>query len=220
MSRKQICTQNVKMKNTSEQHPDRIYYGMSMPAVTSCPFRGACADGCFADSGRQAWASVRQAYQENRDMYDEGTFFTKLDDELYKICLKAEKAHKQVYVRLHDSGDFFSYRYLCDWLAFMTRYPDVHFYAYTKSIPYMESARKQGLLPPNFTYVYSCGGSRDDLIEPRIHRHAIVVDSEDDIPEGYVNGSHDDFPASQKDIKGIALVFHGHGKRFNTIIPE
>ena len=220
MSRKTILTQNAKMKTTMEQHPDIALYCMSMPAKDTCPFKGDCALGCYADSGCQAWRTTKQAYQENLDMYNEGSFFTKLDTELYNIVLKAEKAHKQVYVRLHDSGDFFSYRYLCDWLAFMTRYPDVRFYAYTKSIPLMEIARKRGLIPENFTYVYSCGGSKDDLIEPKIHRHAIVVDSEDDIPEGYVNGSHDDFPASQPDIKGIALVFHGHGKRFNTIIPE
>ena len=220
MSRKAILTQNAKMKMTMEQHPEMLLYCMSMPARGTCPYAGECLKGCYAQSGKQALRDAVRAYQENLDMYKEHSFFTKLDRELYELCLKAEKDHKTVYIRLHDSGDFFSYRYLCDRLAFMTRYPDVHFYAYTKSIPYMESARKQGLIPPNFTYVYSCGGSRDDLIEPRIHRHAIVVDSEDDIPEGYVNGSHDDFYASQPDTKGIALVFHGHGKRFNTIIPQ
>ncbi|MGN0137141.1 MAG: hypothetical protein ACI381_00815 [Candidatus Methanomethylophilaceae archaeon] len=220
MSRKAILTQNAKMMMTMEQHPYMALYCMSMPARGTCPYAGECLKGCYAQSGKQALRDAVRAYQENLDMYNEGSFFTKLDTELLNIVLKAEKAHKQVYVRLHDSGDFFSYRYLCDWLAFMTRYPDVHFYAYTKSIPFMEKARERGIIPKNFTYVYSCGGSKDDLIEPRIHRHAIVVDSESDIPEGYVNGSHDDFPASQKDIKGIALVFHGHGKRFNTIIPE
>ena len=222
MSRKAILTQNAKMKLTMEQHPEIILRAMSMPAGDTCPFRGACADanGCFALNGCQAWANTKRAYQENLDMYKEHSFFTKLDRELYELCLKAEKENKTVYIRLHDSGDFFSYRYLCDWLAFMTRYPDVHFYAYTKSIPYMESARKQGLIPPNFTYVYSCGGKRDDLIEPRIHRHAIIVESEQDIPEGYVNGSHDDFYASQPSVDKIAFVFHGQGKRFHTIIPQ
>ena len=220
MSRKALLTQNAKMKMTMEQHPEMLLYCMSMPARGSCPYAGECLKGCYAQSGKQALRDAVRAYQENLDMYKEHSFFTKLDDELYKICLKAEKDHKTVYIRLHDSGDFFSYRYLCDWLAFMTRYPDVHFYAYTKSIPYMESARKQGLIPPNFTYVYSCGGKRDDLIEPKIHRHAIIVESEQDIPEGYVNGSHDDAFASEKDIKGIAHVFHGQGKRFHTIIPQ
>ena len=220
MSRKAILTQNAKMKLTMEQHPEMLLYAMSMPAGDCCPFAGECLKGCYAQSGCQAWANTKRAYQENLDMYKEHSFFTKLDRELYELCLKAEKENKTVYIRLHDSGDFFSYRYLCDWLAFMTRYPDVHFYAYTKSIPYMESARKQGLIPSNFTYVYSCGGKRDDLIEPKIHRHAIIVESEQDIPEGYVNGSHDDFYASQPSVDKIAFVFHGQGKRFHTIIPQ
>lgn len=220
MSRKAILTQNAKMKMTMEQHPDILLYCMSMPAGDTCPYADKCLQGCYAQSGCQAWRTTKQAYQENLDMYREHTFFTQLDRELYNIVLKAERDHKQVYVRLHDSGDFFSYLYTCDWLNFMTRYPDVQFYAYTKSVPYVERARRDGLNPSNFTCVYSYGGKMDKLIEPTIHRHAIIVDSEDQVPEGYVNGSHDDFPASQNDVKGIALVFHGHGKRFNTIIPE
>ena len=221
MSRKTVYTQNAKMILTMEQHRHIILYGMSMPAGDTCPYAGdECKEGCYAQSGCQAWKTTKQAYQENLEMYHEGILFDKMDQELTKIMKKAAKEGKEVYIRLHDSGDFFSFRYMCDWFLFMEDHPTVHFYAYTKSIPFMEKAREKGIIPKNFTYVYSCGGKKDELIDPKIHRHAIIVDSEDQVPEGYVNGSHDDFPASQPNVKGIALVFHGHGKRFNTIIPE
>lgn len=215
MSRKQILTQNAKMKTTMQQNPEYVFYNVSMPAGTTCPFKGKCVQGCYARSGRQAMPNTVRAYQENLDMYNEGSFFPQLSEELDGAIVKALIHGRNVKVRLHDSGDFFSYRYLRDWLGFMEFYPSVQFYAYTKSIPFMERAKKEGLIPRNFTYVYSYGGACDMMIDPLNDRHAVVITS-NVIPSGYTDGSHDDVFASMPDVKRIALTFHGQGARFEA----
>ena len=43
---------------------------------------------------------------------------------------------KATHVRVHDSGDFYSPKYLNKWVDIATQNKDVIFYAYTKSIKF------------------------------------------------------------------------------------
>lgn len=118
--------------------------------------------------------------------------------------------------RLHSSGDFFNNNYLKAWILVAQKMPDITFYAYTKSVPYV----LQNLpLPNNFIITVSKGGQYDDLIDKYGLKFSVVVFSEEQA-ENYVwidkDGKqhvgleidHDDSHA-YKDDKPFALLIHG-----------
>lgn len=118
--------------------------------------------------------------------------------------------------RLHTSGDFFNSNYLKAWLEVARRMPEIIFYTYTKSIPYILDNLP---LPRNFLITVSKGGKYDDLIDRHGLKFSVVVFSEEDAAN-YVwydkNGKqqigleidHDDSHA-WKDDKPFALLIHG-----------
>jgi hypothetical protein len=81
--------------------------------------------------------------------------------------------YKDKYVRIHDSGDFFSGEYLDAWILLAGINPSVTFYAYTKEVE-MVKKRK---LPDNFKILFSMGGKQDHLIDVERDRHAEVFPS-------------------------------------------
>jgi hypothetical protein len=86
------------------------------------------------------------------------------------------------WIRIHDSGDFFSDPYLQAWLDICRARPDTNFYAYTKEV-----SRFRALVepdpPPNFLWVYSYGGTQDAALNPATDRVADVFPDESAIAE-------------------------------------
>lgn len=87
-----------------------------------------------------------------------------------------ELSHKRYagkWIRLHDSGEFFSDEYLLTWTRIMRNSPGVRFYCYTKEI-----SRFRRLVvddaPENFLWCWSLGGKEDHLIDLKTERHADV----------------------------------------------
>lgn len=87
-----------------------------------------------------------------------------------------------VWIRIHDSGDFFTDNYLLAWLRIMHARPEVNFYAYTKEV---ERFRRlvEPCPPSNFRWVYSYGGTQDAVLDPAIDRVADVFPTEAAIVE-------------------------------------
>ena len=79
-------------------------------------------------------------------------------------------------VRPHTDGDFFTQDYFDGWLLFIERHPDVHFWAFTKSIPFW--LNRIDRIPGNLVLTASYGGDHDDLIEPNGLKSALVVYSQ------------------------------------------
>jgi hypothetical protein len=77
-------------------------------------------------------------------------------------------------LRVHVSGDFFSQAYFNAWMGAAKLFPDITFYAYTKSIPYWVKAKTDGIIPKNFKLNGSYGGSKDDLIRKNEFKFARV----------------------------------------------
>jgi len=205
---------NTKMDATMGKHPDMKLASFSMPALYTCPNANECKEGCYAQQGRQMFSVVLNAYQENRAMFDDDTLWEQLQGELMVHRVQARRMHKTAYVRIHDSGDFFCQEYLDGWIDLMRLFPEVRFYAYTKMVDMMHSTE----LPDNFTVVMSYGGLEDRLIEDS-DRQAIVVPKDFRLPEGWVDGTEDDWYASQPAFRRIALRYHGHSsKEFQTIL--
>ena len=214
MSNKSILQRNSKMTKTMKLHAGYRIFNVSMPAGITCPMAGACAKVCYAKYGRQAMPRQMAGYRENLTMYEQGVFFDQLEAELTRQERLAAKMGQTVLIRIHDTGDFFSREYLEDWLTFMRAHPGVWFYAYTKSVSFVKDAAISGLVPENFTYVFSYGGKQDLLIDREHDRWAEIVPEDAEIPAGCFDGSHDDIYAADPGCRMIALRVHGAGKKY------
>src|SRR5262249_34474507 len=109
------------------------------------------------------------------------------------------------FVRVHDSGDFFSQDYFDAWLEVARRRPTPLFYSYTKSLPYW--VKRLGPTPENFVLTASKGGKHDDLIEAHGLRYAQVVFSEAEAEALGLPIDHDDSHA-MKATGNFALLVH------------
>lgn len=205
------------MKNSSIDGLKVFNFGIpafrSRGGLATCPMAGACAAGCYAKSGAYAWGNVQDAYEKRLEATQSTTFVEQVSLELNKL-LKS-KTTKQVVVRIHDSGDFYSVEYYQKWEKIMLAYPQVTFYAYTKMVDMFKRLSLKGL-PANFTLIYSLGGRQDAMIKP-VDRHSRVFESLDALnAAGYANASHDDMVAALGDSPLIGLVYHGAKSYKNT----
>ena len=214
MSSKSILQRNSKMTKTMKMHAGYRIFNVSMPAGITCPMSGDCRWICYAKYGRMILPDQIASYRENLTMYEQGVFFDQLEAELTRQERLAAKMGQTVLIRIHDTGDFFSREYLEDWLTFMRAHPHVWFYAYTKSVSFVKDAAISGLIPENFTYVFSYGGKQDLLIDREHDRWAEIVPEDAEIPAGCFDGSHDDIYAADPGCRMIALRVHGAGKKY------
>ena len=114
---------------------------------------------------------------------------------------------KPKYVRVHDSGDYYSPSYIDKWFEIASRNPDIGFYSYTKSIPLFEGRD----IPNNYSIIYSEGGKLDNMIDANTHRHARIFKDKDSLTiAGYVDASKIDLYATKwySPSHKIGLIFH------------
>jgi protein gp88 len=136
-----------------------------------------------------------------------------LDDlaqwEVDMLSELAAPKYRGKYLRVHDSGDYFSDDYLSAWLRIARQVSDVTFYSYTKEV-----SRFRRLVepdpPPNFLYVFSYGGKEDHLLDPNTDRVADVFPTETAIAEA---GWHSNAASDLLAVLGPAPV----GMRQNNI---
>jgi len=119
-----------------------------------------------------------------------------------------ELSHKRYsgkWIRIHDSGEFFSDAYLLAWMRIMETAPTVRFYCYTKAIDRFKRLVEPGA-PDNFLWCYSLGGREDHLIDSARERHADVFpDVEALVTAGYTDQTESDLLAvlSESPLVGI-----------------
>lgn len=185
---------------------DKIFH-WSIPAYEAadgsrtCPGAKDCIRGCYARQGFHGMSWVKNA-KERR-------LAASLQEDFVSAIINEIVARKVKVLRLHDAGDFYSLKYLWDWLEIIERCPDVTFYAYTKMIPMF----KNRLLPPNFIVIYSFGGKWDDQISEDDDHHSRVFRSHAELLlSGYTDATQSDMVALQN--RKVGLVYHG-GKYLN-----
>lgn len=163
-------------------------------AINACPEAGACVKVCYARSGTYRFPKVLESHQRNlmlaMDTPEE--FVRQMTAELAHRRFAPTGSPRHVagldstehlsaevrrlletgaaVVRIHDTGDFFSARYLADWADIARANPGVLLYAYTKSVELVRAAE----LPPNLLICYSLGGKQDHLLDLDTDRHADV----------------------------------------------
>src|SRR5690606_4735345 len=119
----------------------------------ACPEAGACAKLCYARAGTYRFSNVLAAHERNLRMVMD-------TPHSWEQSMTRELNHPRYrgrWVRIHDSGDFWSDDYTARWLRIMRAARHVRFYCYTKAV-----SRFRRLVepdpPPNFLWVYSLGG--------------------------------------------------------------
>lgn len=196
-----------------------IVKGGEVSKMKTCPMAGACLNFCYAQVGSYAFKASLVAHTRNLQYVLDLPF--DFADQMIKEINAKRKVHA---IRIHDSGDFFNRAYFLVWKSIMDQCPAVQFYAYTKMVPLFKKLDAEGMLPKNFTVIYSQGGKFDHLIDKDKDRHSHVFSSEEDcIAAGYVLNELDDMPATDRSIKKIGLVVHGpivYDKKMTAAVAE
>jgi hypothetical protein len=203
-----LLTQNTKLKKTSKINNARIF-NFSIPAYKSktgkiiCPFAKECVKYCYAQKGNYTrFPIVQQLMEKKYQLTKQPEFINLMNKEISK--------KRCTHVRIHDSGDFYSIKYLLKWLQIAKDNTNVIFYAYTKSISFFKvSLKKLKIkLPNNFKVIFSFGSKQDNLINTKTDRHALIFDNiKELINKSYINASDNDLNAITKN-KNVGLVYH------------
>ena len=198
-----LLTQNSKIKKTSKFFGVRLF-NWTLPAYKSksgkmiCPMAGDCKDFCYARKGAYIWSNVNKAHEERYE-------FSKTD-EFVEVMIKEIKRKKADYIRVHDSGDYYSPKYMAKWFQIATALPNVRFYSYTNMVDMVQ----RSYIPDNFDFIFSDSGKQSHLIDPRVHRHTKIFSVGSDMKD-YVNASEYDLYATKwfsPDNHRIGLMFH------------
>lgn len=201
----ELLTQNSKLKKTSEHFNVKVY-NFGIPAFQdpetgkrTCPFAGSCAKICYARKGAYAWSNVKPAFVARYKATKQANFVQLITDELRK--------KKVQYLRVHDSGDYYSPEYIQKWLEIARLNPQVKFYSYTKSIPLFEGIE----LPNNYDIIFSEGSKVDHLIDVTKHRHSRIFSTKEALQKAkYVDTSAYDLLATKwfNESNKIGLILH------------
>jgi len=114
-------------------------------------------------------------------------------------------------VRIHESGDFYNGEYLKAWIEVARRMPNVNFYAYTKSVPYVKAMEKTLADIPNLSITLSAGGRADAEMGDVDVKQSHVFNTPEEVLEAGLIVDLDDSLAQAKGGKesNFALLVHG-----------
>lgn len=197
-----------------------VYY-FDLPSAHSCPMARSCrskadrytgkvTDGknmvfrCYATSQEAIYKNLRNKRWRNFDTLRKIKDF----DEMVAVL---DNSFKQLprsvdCVRLHTSGDFFNSMYFMAWIKVIKRYPEVLFYAYTKSLSYW--VKNIDNIPSNMKLTASYGGSEDSLIKDYDLANARVFQTIEDIDNANLPlDTNETNPING--VKEFALLIHG-----------
>ena len=199
-----LLTQNTKLKKTSKALGLRVF-NFGIPAYKSatgtltCPMADECVKFCYAKKGAYIWSNVQPAFEKRYQLSKTDDFIDAMDNEI--------KRKKPDYVRVHDSGDYYSKAYLQKWIQIAIHNPEVKFYSYTNMVDMILNTS----LPSNYDIIFSDSGKQKNLIDERKHRHTKIFTSTSDmLSAGYTDASAVDLMATKwfNKTNKVGLVFH------------
>ena len=199
-----LLTQNSKLKKTSKELGLRVF-NFGIPAYKSasgkltCPMAKDCIKFCYAKKGAYIWSNVKPAFEKRYQLTKTDNFVEAMNAEIRK--------KKPDYVRVHDSGDYYSPAYLKKWIEVAIHNPSVRFYSYTNMVDMFHKTD----LPDNYDVIFSDAGKQRHLIRFNKDRHTNIFSSEEKLNKaGFVNASKIDLYATKWFSKNhrVGLVFH------------
>lgn len=199
-----LLTQNSKLKKTSKALDLRVF-NFGIPAYKSasgkltCPMADECVKFCYAKKGAYVWSNVQPAFEKRYQLSKTLEFIDAMNAEI--------KKKRPDYVRVHDSGDYYSRSYLAKWISIAKANPSVRFYSYTNMVDMMHKAD----LPENYDIIFSDSGKQKHMINKDVDRHTKIFDSKQSLKDaGYVDASDTDLYATKwfNQTNKVGLVFH------------
>ena len=199
-----LLTQNSKLKKTSKLTGLRVF-NFGIPAYKSatgkltCPFAAECVKFCYAQKGAYSWSNVKPAFEKRYELTKTDDFVNEMNKEIAK--------KKPDYVRVHDSGDYYSKAYLDKWIEIAIHNPHVRFYSYTNSVELLKAAE----LPDNYDIIFSDSGKQKDKINTNVDRHTRIFTNLAEMTlAGYVNAMETDLNATKwfNKTNKVGLIFH------------
>ena len=200
-----LLTQNSKIKKTSKHFGIKLM-NFGIPAYKSasgkltCPMADECVKFCYAKKGAYVWSNVKPAFEKRYELSKTDKFIDSMNDEI--------RRKKPDFVRVHDSGDYYSRAYLNKWIQIAKDNPDVKFYSYTNMVKLIKEVQ----LPDNYDIIYSDSGKQKHLIDEKKDRHTRIFSSSSDLRNaGYIDSSKYDLRATKwysSYNHKVGLVFH------------
>ena len=200
-----LLTQNSKIKKTSKHFGIKLM-NFGIPAYKSasgkltCPMADECVKFCYAKKGAYVWSNVKPAFEKRYELSKTDKFIESMNDEI--------RRKKPDFVRVHDSGDYYSRAYLNKWIQIAKDNPDVKFYSYTNMVKLIKEVQ----LPDNYDIIYSDSGKQKHLIDEKKDRHTRIFSSSSDLRNaGYIDSSKYDLRATKwysSYNHKVGLVFH------------
>ena len=199
-----LLTQNSKLKKTSQELGVRVF-NFGIPAYKSasgkltCPMAKDCVKFCYAKKGAYIWSNVKPAFEKRYELSKTDRFVDAMNAEI--------KRKKPDYVRVHDSGDYYSGAYLKKWITVAIHNPDVKFYSYTNMVDLVHKTD----LPDNYDIIFSNAGKQVHMIDYEQDRYTKIFKSEQELNRaGFVNASKIDLFATKwfSKNKKVGLIFH------------
>lgn len=199
-----LLTQNSKLKKTSKALSLRVF-NFGIPAYKSasgkltCPMADECVKFCYAKKGAYIWGNVKPAFEKRYELSKTDDFISAMNAEI--------QSKKPDYVRVHDSGDYYSKAYLDKWIEIAIHNPNVRFYSYTNMIEMFLNTS----LPDNYDIIFSDSGKQKSLINPLKHRHTKIFSTSFALKEaGYTDASSVDLMATKwfNNTNKVGLIFH------------
>jgi len=144
--------------------------------LNTCPSAALCKSFCYATKGfytMYSSPSISAAQVLTYLVNHPEQFEKQVSDYLQKL---AAKSKKEIVIRWHDAGDFFSRSYYNMVMRIASKTPELLHYAYTKRVEMIheivtgtnfKGGKVQGLsqIPSNFVFNLSFGGTYDKKIE-------------------------------------------------------
>jgi hypothetical protein len=158
-----------------------------------------CVKFCYAKKGAYIWGNVKPAFERRYELTKTSDFIVEMNAEIQK--------KKPQYVRVHDSGDYYSREYLQKWIEIAKNNPDVRFYSYTNMVELL----KEITLPENYDIIYSMSGKQKHMVDLEVDRHArIFSNSVELLKFGYVDTSEVDLYATKwfNKTNKVGLIIH------------
>ena len=199
-----LLTQNSKLKKTSKALNLRVF-NFGIPAYKSesgkltCPMADECVQFCYAKKGAYIWSNVKPAFEKRYQLSKTLEFIDAMNAEINK--------KRPDYVRVHDSGDYYSKSYLAKWITIAKQNPGVRFYSYTNMVDMILKTK----LPDNYDIIFSDSGKQKHLINKELYRHTKIFNSKQELKdEGYVDASETDLYATKwfNETNKVGLVIH------------
>jgi len=198
-----LLTQNTKIKKTGKHFNVRLY-NFSIPAYKSksgmitCPMADSCIEFCYARKGMYKMASK----------WSELKLKASLKDSFIQLMNQDIKDKKAEYIRIHDSGDYYSKQYLLKWFKIAEQNPTVRFYSYTNNITMIKALKS---IPINFDFIFSDSGKQSKFINKTEDRHTKIFRSLEDLKKAnYKDSSQFDLYATRwfNNSNNVGLVIH------------